>query len=239
MLETDIQKRTDEFVNKLKEIYADGLVSAILYGSAASGEYVERHSNINLLIVLKDTSLPNLAKISPVINSFRFRTISPIFMTEHYIKSSCDIFPIEFLDMKENSLILYGKDVIKDINVDLKHLRFQCEQELKSKIVNIKRSYLGRMSRHGMEQLLFKSLTSSLHILRNLIRLKGRVPPYEKDNVLKVLSAEFGLDITTPEIILSAKNDRRKLKPKELEDLLYELVAFLERASDTADRWNG
>jgi predicted nucleotidyltransferase len=236
MLEPAIHKTVDRFVDRLKELYGEGLVSVMVYGSAASGEYIERHSDINLLVVLRDASLRNLSKLSPVINSFRFRNLVPIYMTEGYIKGSCDIFPIEYLDMKENSEVLYGKDVLKDITIDLKHLRFQCEQELKSKIVNIKRAYLGRLKSRELEKLLFRSLTSSLHILRNLIRLKGRVPPYAKDKILKVLAAELGLDVTAPQMILNAKNDGRRLTPKEAEDLLFDLVSFLERATEIVDK---
>jgi len=31
------------------------LVSVVLYGSAASGEYADNHSNLNFLVILKDT----------------------------------------------------------------------------------------------------------------------------------------------------------------------------------------
>jgi predicted nucleotidyltransferase len=236
MLQPDIRKRVDEFAVKLNALYGEGLVSVILYGSAASGEYVARRSNINLLVILKDASLRNLAKASPIINSFRFRNISAIFMTESYMRSSCDVFPIEFLDMKENSEVIFGKDALKELAIHPKHLRFQCEQELKSKIVNLKSAYLSNMRRRGLEELLFKSLNSTLHIMRNIIRLKGAVPPYAKESILKALSSELGLDATVPEIILLAKKNKRRLSPKEIEELLFDLAAFLERACDIVDR---
>ena len=57
--------------------------------------------------------------------------INPVFFTEDYIIRSTDVFPIEFLDMKENHVTLYGKDLFEAIAVDTKNLRFQCEQEIK------------------------------------------------------------------------------------------------------------
>ena len=50
-----IKRNIDEFVASLRKLYSDGLVCVILYGSAASGELTEAHSNINLLVVLKKT----------------------------------------------------------------------------------------------------------------------------------------------------------------------------------------
>ena len=47
------KRNIDEFVGSLRKLYSDDLVCVILYGSAASGELTEVHSNINLLVVLK------------------------------------------------------------------------------------------------------------------------------------------------------------------------------------------
>ncbi len=47
----------------------------------------------------------------------------PLFLTEEQINSSTDIFPIEFLDMQENYTVIYGKDVLRDISVDIKNLQ--------------------------------------------------------------------------------------------------------------------
>ena len=47
------KRNIDEFVGSLRKLYSDDLVCVILYGSAASSELTEVHSNINLLVVLK------------------------------------------------------------------------------------------------------------------------------------------------------------------------------------------
>ena len=122
------------YIQRLQDIYKDNLISVILYGSAASGEFVDRHSNLNLLVVLKNTDLANLKSVSGLIRRFQFRTVRPIFFTEDYIINSTDTFPIEFMDMQENYAVLYGRDVLKNINIDMKNLRFQCEHELKAKL---------------------------------------------------------------------------------------------------------
>jgi len=131
--------RLKEFTEGLKEIYQQDLVSLILYGSAASGEYVSKHSNLNILVVLKNTQQNELIKAVKLVK--KFGTINPLFLTEDYIASSTDVFPIEFLDMQENYSLLFGKDVLKSINIDISNLRFQCEQELKSKLINLKNDH--------------------------------------------------------------------------------------------------
>lgn len=233
-----IKKTLQDFMQRLKNIYGDDLISVILYGSVSSGEFIARHSNINLLVVLNDTSIPHLNKIRDIINKIKFRILNTIFLTEDYIKTSCDVFPIEFLDMKENYLVLEGKDVLKDLAIETKNLRFQCEQELKVKLINLKKLYLtiGR-DKIILQNLLFKSFTSMLHILRNVLRLKGQTVPYLKLDILKELGREFQIDINVWKKIWAGKNREVKLSYKDLEGLFIGFVKDLEKIADTLDRF--
>lgn len=222
-----------DFIKDLENIYKNDLVSVVLYGSAATAEFT-KYSNINLLVVLKDASLGNLKSIIKFVNKSKFSLISPVFFTEKYIKNSLDVFPIEFLDMKENHLTVYGKDILRDINVDTKNLRFQCEQELKSKLINIRRNYL-KANSYNLKNLLFSSLTSVLHILRNLLRLKGKIPAYSKENLLKELNQEFQINITSFSRILQAKTQNLRLSYKELDSLICDFVSELEKIIEIVD----
>jgi len=224
-----------EFILGLKDIYQEELVSIILYGSAVSGEFIEKHSNLNLLVVLENTNLENLKRAARFIN--KFRIISPLFLTEDYIKRSTDVFPIEFLDIQENYSVLYGKDILKDAYIDIRNLRFQCEQELKAKLITLRQLYL-KMNRDkpALKDLLLRSITSILHISRNVLRLKGRKPPYKKEEILKELAAEFQIDMGMWEEILAAKNKQIKLRNKDIENLFVNFISELEKIVDTVDR---
>ncbi|MDD5450159.1 MAG: nucleotidyltransferase domain-containing protein [Candidatus Omnitrophica bacterium] len=228
-LHKKIKRPIEDFTAALKDIYRDGLVSIILYGSAASGEFIEKGSNINLLVVLDDTGLENLRRALRVINKRAFRLIKPVFFTERYIKSSLDVFPLEFLDMKENYSVLTGKDVLSGLEISVKNLRFQCEQELKAKLLLLKNGYLAVKNKAALKGLLFRSFTSIVHILRNLLRLKGKVPPYQKESALEELEIEFGIDMAHFRKILRAKKKKIRLFDTEVESLFFGLVADLEK----------
>ncbi len=226
----------EDFVERLKTIYGEGLVSVILYGSAASGEYAGDNSNVNLAVILSDASLANIAKASGVVNKHKFRFINPVFFTKEYIEHSADVFPVEFLDMKENHLLLHGRDVLKDLKVDVKNLRFQCEQELKSKLINIKTAYLAHRSAADRKIILFRFFTSSLHILRNILRLKGGVIAYSKEDVINDIAREFGADVSVFKKILDAKNSDLRLNPGQTENLFFDFTAQLEKIADVVDK---
>jgi len=236
-IQSQLKRILGDFTQRLKDIYQENLVSLILYGSAASGEFIDNHSNLNLLVVLKDIAPEELKKASCLINKYRFKTISPLFLTEKYIQSSLDIFPIEFLDMQENYLVVQGLDVLKGINVDTRNLRFQCEQELKSKLINLRQLYIRiNKDKLALRNLLFKSVTSVLHILRNVLRLKGKKPAYNKEDIVKELAAEFSIDASVWAKILSAKNKRIKIGNRDTEDLFVAFVKDLEKIVEIVNK---
>lgn len=227
----------DNFCREVRDFYPEDLVSIILYGSAASGEFVQEHSNLNLLIVLNNTRLENLKLASNLINKWQFRMIHPLFFSEEYLKGSSDVFPIEFLDMKENYTLLYGKDVLAEISVDTKNLRFQCEQELKSKLISLRQQYLKKnKDKVFLKQLLIKSFTSIMHILRNVLRLKGRKPPYLKPDILKYVALEFEIRKDIWGKILAEKNKQKRLANAEIDELFVGFVKDLENIVNSVDR---
>ncbi|MCM8790329.1 MAG: nucleotidyltransferase domain-containing protein [Candidatus Omnitrophica bacterium] len=235
-LQPQVEATVRDFVGKLKGIYGENLVSVILYGSAASGEFTDRYSNINLMIILKDSSLLSIAKAHRLVKSRSFRLISPVFFTENEILSSLDVFPIEYLDIIENHVILFGKDITNGLKVETGNLRFQCEQELRSKIINIKKQYLMISGKKDTERLLFKSFNSSLHILRNLLRLKGVKPPYHKAEILAGIESYFHVNTKVFNEILWARNKAMALTHKEADALLAGLVNELECICNVIDK---
>lgn len=234
---TKIVKICDNFAKGLKSIYGEKLVSIMLYGSAASGEYSGANSNVNLAIVLNDAALANVARASSLVNMHKFRSIKPVFFTEKHIACSSDVFPLEFLDMKENNIVLYGKDVLSGVLVDVKNLRFQCEQELKSKLINIKTAYLSYRTASDRKKLLLKFFTSSLHILRNILRLKGRVCSHSREEIIKDISVIFGLDLSVCKKILDMKTGKLQMRPREVENLFFDFTAGLEKIADAVDKF--
>ena len=233
-----VKVAVDDFVRALASVYGDGLVSVVLYGSAVRGEF-GAYSNINMAVVLDDAGLKNLARASRILHNRRFAILDPVFFSADHIKNSADVFPLEFLDMKEHHTLLYGKDPFRDLTIDIRNLRFQCEQELKSKLLNAKRAYLRMKYTADLKNLLFKFFTSAMHILRNVLRLKGKEPAGAMDAVLEQLEREFGMDAATCKLILRAKAGAARLKRKDMERLLFAFTDELEKVAAIVDKGTG
>jgi len=231
-----IRHIVEQLVARLTTTYGEGLISVILYGSAASGEFSAQHSNINLVIVLDDARLEKVKKMQGYLQRYRFRRVAPLFFTEDYIARSLDVFPIEFLDMQENYVVFYGKDLFRELRVDTRNLRFQCEQELKSKLITIKSAYVKIRTRDELNALLMRSFASVMHLSRNLLRLKGQVPAYVKEELILQLVAQFNCKAAIFKRIAEAKRKDSMLSEKETDSLIMELASELERIIEIVDQ---
>jgi len=233
-----IKRLLSDFTRSLEGIYGKELVSVILYGSAASGEFIESRSNLNLLVVLKDDSPDYLKMASNLMRKPKFREISPLFLDREYINNSLDVFPIEFLDMKENYSVLSGEDLLKGISVDTRNLGFQCEQELKLKLIRLRQLFLSESSNKPLlRQALFKAFTSVMHILRNVLRLKGGQAPYLKEKILEEVASEFRIDKDCWSKILNAKSGRIRLSGPETEAVFAGFLKDLEGLAEAVDKF--
>lgn len=230
-----IQNTLDVFVGALKDEFSEELESVIVYGSAAGGEFQRRYSDVNVLVVLKDTSLASLKKAAPIVSRRRYRIINPLFFTQEYIRSSLDVFPIEFLDMKERYAVVYGGDILAGLTIDSRNLRFQCEHELRSKLIALKRAYLSH-PRGFSKDTLFAFCTPLVHILRSLLRMSVKEAPLRQADVLGSISAEFAIELSALRAVLEAKENNRRMRHSEAETLFGTLLVDVEKTIELVDR---
>jgi len=101
----------ENLINECKKNLKDNLVSIIKFGTEGELE--------NVLIVTKQLKYDDLEIIKPIILNFLKKSkIVPVLFTESGLKDSNDVFPLEILDMIYPHKVLYGIDILK--NVDLK-----------------------------------------------------------------------------------------------------------------------
>ena len=131
-----------ELAHELERIYGDQLKSVVLYGSAASDDYSKKFSDFNVFCILGDPSPGALAKSNGLVRKWvKKGNPPPHFFDPKHIETSLDVFPMEFMDIKDQHKVLLGKDPLHGISVDLKNLRHECESELKGKLLHLRAFY--------------------------------------------------------------------------------------------------
>ena len=120
----------------------------ILYGSAAAGEYVPDHSDVNLLCVLGETTFAAIAGLSGVVEWWAGQKHrAPLLMSVEELQRGADVFSIELLDMQSNYRVLAGEDVLKTLVIPMTLHRAQVEYELREKTILLRQRLLMRGTR--------------------------------------------------------------------------------------------
>lgn len=231
------EKRLKELVDRCGELLGDNLKSIVLYGSAATGEYIEKYSDLNTMIILGEIDQIELGKIAPFVERWcRSGNPPPLLMTLDEIRTSADVFPMEFLDIKDSRKVMYGEDPLHDLDVDLKNLRLQCEHELKGKIIRLREQFLLVQKRdEGLKKLLVHSLSTFIALFRGTLRLLVDQVPMAQREVLRRISEVFGLDLGVLEKILDLKEGRVEIKGGELRALFGDYLVVIGKVSERVD----
>lgn len=237
-LDARIRKLLEPYLDELLRIHNENIVSVLLYGDAAEVDFVCGFSRITLLVVLEKLELGDLQKSLGLISQgIKKRIPAPLLLTRQHIQTSTDVFPVEFLEMKEKHILLYGEDILRTIEINPANIRLFCEEQIKGKLIRIRQAYLeiGR-KRKGVEALLKDSLEALTPVLRNLLRLKGRVPPVLKEEIYKQVAGEFNLDPAVFLAILSDTKNDEKIGSQNVEIVLEKYLGQIQQLAVAVDR---
>lgn len=208
-------------VDDYKALFGEDLISVILYGSAASGDYRAGKSDINLMIVLSEKGIDSLDRAFEVIGKWKKRNVAtPLFLTEAYVRTSLDVFAIEYLNFQNSYDLVYGKDILKDLSFDQDFLRLQCEREVKGKLLLLREAFLESQGKGKyLQRLIAESLGAFVAIFNALLHLKGKELPHQKREVIREVCQAFDLDSRLFEKLLDIKEKRGKVTGPEITKL--------------------
>src|SRR5256886_7398383 len=165
------EKLLSEFVEKMRTAAGGNLISVILYGSEAEGEFHRKYSDLNLLCVLRDTSFASLSKIASAVEWWRKKKYHPpLVLTPQELKDTADVFSIEFVDMKQRHRVLYGEDVLRNLDVPVHLHRSQLEYELREKLFLLRQNILVAGTREkDLWEVMLNSLSSFTTLFRHVL----------------------------------------------------------------------
>lgn len=176
----------------LKQLLGRRLASVILYGSAASGDHVARHSDYNIMVVLDRTDAAALAPLGPVLRRWtKAGNPLPQIMDRRFLARSAGAFPLEWADMRDHHQVLHGADILKGLVVSPRAMRAELERELKAKLLRLHAAYAAAADEPArLRDLLIKSSSTFLVLFRGILRLKDVKPlPPRRDTAAAVARA--------------------------------------------------
>ncbi len=232
------EKLLDEFVGRLASALGDKLVSVVLYGSAVTGDFQEKVSDLNVLCVLKQLGLVELEQADPAVDWWmKKKQPAPVLLSIEEVTNACDAFAIEFLDIRAAYRILRGEDVIAAIEVDPAHHRHQVEHELWSRLLRLRERYLALQNdRRGVVRLMVDSLPTFATLFRHALMLGGANAPLKKRDIFQEAAARFGVSKSPFDILLDVREGRRRLQDLEIRAVFEEYLQQITRTAEYVDQ---
>ena len=212
-----MEKTLDLLTAELKSAYGENLMALFLYGSAASGDFHEKFSDLNILCVLREISVELLKRAEKTITWFvKKGNPPPLFFTLNEIENSNDVFPIEFLDMQASHRVLFGEDILKDLHIERENHRLELEHELRSKFVGLRQSFLSVSHEpKAVGNLILRSLSAVITLFRHTLMLMGETVPVQKRDIIKRFCARSRLDESLFLSLLKMREEGRELAAAE------------------------
>jgi predicted nucleotidyltransferase len=208
-------------IDDYKGLFGEDLISIILYGSAASGDYIAGKSDINFLIVLSERGIDLIDQAFDLIAKWKKRNVAtPLILTEAYVETSLDVFPIEYLNFQNNYELVYGKNLLKDLTFDREFLRLQCEREVKGKLLLLREAFLETQGKgKDLQQVMAGSLGAMVAIFGALLHLKGEEVPRHRRKVINQVCQAFHMDRDLFGKLLDIKEKKSKPDSREMNNL--------------------
>lgn len=234
-----MQHQFAAFIDDLKATHGKNLASVILYGSAATGEFIPKLSDYNILIALHKITPRDLRNAHASIREWhKLGHPVPVYFTVSELQNAADVFPIEFHHMEAARRVLYGTDVLASVRISDAYLRHQVEYELRSKLILLRRQYIpASESVEGLKNLMAESLSSFATLFGAVLLLSGGEAPIKKHEVIAMIVQRHGLDGATFARIfnLREKNLAEPLDEVAANNLFADYMEQIERVIDAVD----
>jgi len=230
------EKLIGEFVGRVRDAVGGNLKSAILYGSAAAGDYVPEHSDVNLLFVLGVTSFAAIAALAPVVEWWaKQKHHAPLLMTAEELRRGADVFSIEFLDMRENYRVLWGEDLLKGLEIPMKFHRAQVQYELREKTILLRQRLLVVARDEAAKwELLVRSVSAFGTLARHALIALGETAASKREAVEK-LAAKAGFDASTFLQLFDLRERKVDRKTMNVDDVFARYLKAVERITAAVD----
>ena len=231
------EKQIDEFVSRLRQAAGDNLQSAILYGSAAGGEFHPEFSNVNLLCILRDASFAALSALAPAVAWWsRQKHPAPLLFTREELERSTDVFAIELLDMQRRHRVLFGDDVLSGLQIPMNLHRAQVEYELREKLILLREHVLlAAGNEKRLWELMLRSLPSFATLFRHALIALGDTAPDSKRESLQALSARIPFDASAFLQLLDVRERKADRRQLAVTDVFTRYLAAVQQVTAAVD----
>jgi len=209
-------KMTDKKIEQIREILGANLVFVAQYNTG------DVKSTLVVCNTIDFDTLKNLKQLKEI----------PLVFTKEELTNGIDVFPIEFLNIKQHHTMIFGEDILKDIIISKANLRQQLEFEFRSKLIHLREQYL-HFKGKDIDNLILSAIPTLSPIIGALMFLGDKE---DKENMIQCVSRKFGVDLHILEEIQDIRKGKAKFN-KDKDQYIKELINVLHDIGKIIDEF--
>ena len=223
----DFQTVLDRTVAALQEALGENLCSCCVYGSAVRGNAIEGVSDLNLLIVLRESTVSAHEAIAKILAGEP--QVDPFILARRGFERSAKAFAPKFQSIRRNYRVLHGEDVLAGMQVDAPLERFLCEQALRNFRLRLVHAFVTRARHKAYDRFLVRHVTPLFVQCSEALRLNGVAVPKDFAARVAVMEKEFATDGAVLRDLLALKAKPRRLNDDEAVAWHNRLFPFVDK----------
>ncbi|MBN2328300.1 MAG: hypothetical protein JXR73_14225 [Candidatus Omnitrophica bacterium] len=234
-----VRSTIKDYFSKFINIFPDKIDSIYLYGSVITEDFRPEQSDVNSMVLFDSFESKEIGALRSVVRGgLKKRIIAPLCLSVETFRRSADVFPLEFIEIKDKHLCLYGDcDHVNELDIPREHLRAKIEEQIKGKLIRLRQVY---MEHQGLDRELADVLVEAQRqlfpVFRNLLRFLGMdSPPVSKDEILSKLESRTQFALLPCRQVWEHMTGRASIKSRTLAvyndyiDVLLKLAQVIDR----------
>ena len=179
--------QNSEWPKLFEEALGDNLVSAFVHGDCLMEGFSALESPWTVSFILKSNSAQDLLPLQKLTSKAKHENIVFNHMFSRYeIRTSQDVFPLEFLHIKSKNVTLCGETPLADFSPNLAELRIECERELRGLLVHLRQFFLYLKEYRNPHEIYVRSTITLLPLLYGVYYLSTGNYPESHEQVYEM-----------------------------------------------------
>lgn len=233
-----MEAKISELIERLKSSSSQNLKAIVLYGSAVTGEFLAKHSDLNILCLVERAAAAELQELHSAAEWWMSQgNRAPLVFTLEELIRSADIFSIELLDMKQHHRMLFGDDFLEGFEVPLRLHRVQVERELREGWLRLRQAVLAAPREKAVYlRIMLSSVAAFCTLFRHALFALGHAMPAGKREAVDGVASLAGADPSAFHAILDFREGKRKERRIDVKATLQTYLEFVEVVTNEVDR---
>lgn len=234
-LPSTYQQSIDRLQSQLPALLGENLYSCILYGSCVRGNVVPGVSDINILLILNESTSNAHAAIAECLDEKVH--VDLFIIGRKGMERSFQSFAIKFRSIKRNYKLLHGTDPMESVSATDERLRFLSEQSLRNLRLRCVHSFIyHRKDRKRYLRYLLNVYTPLFTGITEVLRCDDIDIPRDYAERIPVIEKYFSLDVSILADLLRFKIQPDSFSSEDIKSIhnrlftmLNEMVIWIEQ----------